>query len=181
MLGVLAGIVGTWQANEALKLLLGIGRPLIGRVLTLDALEGKVREFSLPQDPACALCGEHPTVVDALEMPRTAPPQTTVPELAAADLDAFLGGDQRAQVLDVREPHEIALDLLPRSVHIPATELAARMHELDSARTYIVACRVGAKSVWAAQRLWDAGFRRLRHLEGGLLAYAARDSEFEIF
>ena len=73
----------------------------------------------------------------------------------------------------MREPHERALGSPPRALAIPAGELEARMHELDSARTYVVACRVGTKSDWAARRLWDAGFRRLYHLDGGLLRYAA--------
>ncbi|HEX3549281.1 MAG TPA: rhodanese-like domain-containing protein [Candidatus Elarobacter sp.] len=81
----------------------------------------------------------------------------------------------------MREPHETALGPAPRATHIPATELEARLHELDTANEYVIACRVGAKSAWAAQRLHDAGFRRLRHLHGGLLAYAAANTEFEFF
>ena len=84
-------------------------------------------------------------------------------------------------MLDVREPHETALGPAPRSVHVPATQLDARLHELDSARDYVVACRVGVKSAWAVARLTDAGFRRVGHLRGGLLAYAAAHPDFEFF
>jgi sulfur-carrier protein adenylyltransferase/sulfurtransferase len=84
-------------------------------------------------------------------------------------------------LLDVREPHEAVLGSIDGAIQIPASDLEARMHELDSASTYIVACRVGARSLWAAQRLRDAGFTRLLHLRGGLLAYAARHAEFEFF
>jgi rhodanese-related sulfurtransferase len=84
-------------------------------------------------------------------------------------------------VLDVREPHEAVLEAPPQSEHVPASSLEARLHELDSAREYIVACRVGVKSHWAVGRLRDAGFRRLQHLSGGLLAYAAAHPEFEFF
>ena len=84
-------------------------------------------------------------------------------------------------LLDVREPHEAVLGSIDGAVSMPASQLEARMHELDSAQQYVVACRVGSKSLWAAQRLRDAGFTRLLHLRGGLLAYAARHAEFEFF
>jgi len=184
VLGVLAGLVGTWQASEALKLLLGIGSTLSGRLLLLDALAARVREIALEVDPACPLHGDRPTIFDVAADPEPPPPSPApagVPPLAAAGLDAFLAAHPAALVLDVREPHEAALGAAPQSVHVPASVLEARMHELDSAREYVVACRIGAKSRWAAGRLHDAGFRRLRHLEGGLLAYAAAQPEFEAF
>jgi adenylyltransferase/sulfurtransferase len=184
VLGVLAGMVGTWQASEALKLVLGIGTSLAGRLLLVDALDARVREIALDSDPACPLHGDRPTIVDVLpEAPvlRPATPHAGVPVLGPLDLDAFLESHPAALVLDVREPHEAALGPAPRSVHVPAGTLEARMHELDTAREYVVACRVGVKSRWAAARLYDAGFRRLRHLEGGLLAYAAAQPEFEAF
>ena len=183
VLGVLAGMVGTWQANEALKLLLKIGRPLVGRVALLDALEARVREFALARDPECPLCGTNPTLRDVAPV-AAAPAESLppgVPELPARDLDLFLENDPRALVLDVREPHEVVLGGAPRSLHLPASQLEARMHELNSATPYVVACRVGVKSTWAARRLWDAGFRRLHHLEGGLLAYAAQAERFDAF
>jgi adenylyltransferase/sulfurtransferase len=184
VLGVLAGMVGTWQASEALKLLLGIGSTLTGRLILLDALAARVREIALEVDPACPLHGDRPSIFDvAAEPPASEPllPPAGVLPLAAAGLDAFLLAHPAALVLDVREPHEAALGAAPQSVHVPAGSLEARMHELDSAREYVVACRVGAKSRWAAARLHDAGFRRLRHLDGGLLAYAAAQPEFEAF
>ena len=183
VLGVLAGMVGTWQANEALKLLLMIGRPLIGRVVLLDALEARAREFALARDPACPLCGTNPTITEVAPVVAApaAPLPAQVPELSARELDLFLENDPAALVLDVREPHEAVLGGAPRSLHVPASQLEARMHELDSAISYVVACRVGVKSTWAAGRLWDAGFRRLHHLEGGLLAYSAQAARFEAF
>jgi rhodanese-related sulfurtransferase len=104
-----------------------------------------------------------------------------VPELAAADLAALLAADPSARVLDVRDPHERILGSIPGALEIPTGELEARLHELDTARTYVVACRVGAKSRWAAERLRDAGFAKLFHLADGLLAYAALDADFEMF
>jgi adenylyltransferase/sulfurtransferase len=183
VLGVLAGMVGTWQASEALKLVLGIGRSLAGRLVLLDALDARVREIALDVDPACPLHGDHPTIADVADdaPAAVAPPASGVPGLAALELDAFLEAHPAALVLDVREPHEAVLGPAPRSVHVPASLLETRMHELDSAREYVVACRVGVKSRWAAQRLHDAGFRRLHHLSDGLLAYAAARPEFEFF
>jgi len=181
VLGVLAGMVGTWQANEVLKLVLGIGAPLRGRLALVDALEARVREIAFDTDPACPLHGERPTIDEVLEFAPVAREPLGVPELAPGDLDAYLAGHPRTRVLDVREPHEAILAAPPQSVHLPASRLESRLHELDTAREYIVACRVGAKSYWAAGRLRDAGFARLRHLSGGLLAYAATHDEFDVF
>lgn len=181
VLGVLPGMVGTWQANETLKLLLGIGSPLIGRLALIDALDATVREVRLAADPECPLHGEHPTIHDVRDEDQTPRAALTVPELAADALDDYLEAHPNARVLDVREPHEVVLGPAPRAVHIPAGALEARLHELDTADEFIVACRVGAKSAWAVQRLHDAGFRRLQHLRGGLLAYAATAPEFDFF
>ncbi len=178
VLGVLAGMVGTWQANEALKWVLKIGVPLVGRLLLVDALAARTREVRFERDPACALCGDLPNISEVVTRPDDEP-ATDADELdAVALLDTLAGG---ATLLDVREPHEAVLGLLDGAVHIPASQLEGRLHELDSARTYVVACRVGQKSLWAAQRLRDAGFKRVRHLNGGLLAYAARTDEFAFF
>ncbi len=183
VLGVLAGMVGTWQANEALKLVLGIGKPLIGRLALIDALSGRTHEVALAADPACPLHGPHRTIFDVSDdaEPDTVAVPPGVASLPAAELDAFLDAHPAARVLDVRDPHERVLGPAPRPVEIPALALDERLHELDTAVEYVVACRVGAKSRWAAQRLYDAGFRRLHHLDGGLLAYAATHPDFEFF
>ena len=181
VLGVLAGMIGTWQASEALKLVLGIGTPLIGRLLLVDALDARVRDVRIKRDPACPLCGDAPTLRDVSPDPRTTPADAADIEIAAADLDAALAADPRTRLLDVREPHEAVLGGLDGAVAIPATELEARMHELDVTAHYIVACRVGVKSRWAARRLRDAGFGNVRHLRDGLLTYAALGASFEMF
>lgn len=177
VLGILAGIVGTLQANEALKVLLGIGEPLVGRLLLVDALGARMREISIARDASCALCGTAPTIHEAREA-KSDPPRAGVPEVDAAGLDEAL---RAALLLDVREPHEAALGAFPGAVQIPASQLEARMHELDSAKQYVVACRIGQNSLWAVRRLQEAGFGRIAHLSGGLLAYAARDAEFVCF
>jgi adenylyltransferase/sulfurtransferase len=181
VLGVLAGLVGTWQANETLKLVLGIGATLAGRLLIVDALEARTREFAIESDPECPLHGARPTIHDVVPAAPAAPAVSGVPELEPADLDDYLESLPAALVLDVREPHEAVLGPAPRALHVPAGVLEARLHELDPATPYVVACRVGAKSRWAAQRLHDAGFRRLLHLRGGLLAYAVLHEGFDFF
>ena len=179
VLGVLAGMVGTFQANEAIKLILGIGTPLVGRLLLIDALDARVRDVRIARDPACPLCGETPTITEVGGVPDRAAPPSTVPELDLDAFDAALAAG--ALLLDVRDPHERALGEVPGAIAIPATTLEARMHELDTAKTYVVACRVGTKSRWAAQRLKEAGFGRVYHLRDGLLALAARDAAFDLF
>lgn len=177
VLGVLAGIVGTWQANEALKILLHIGEPLIGRLMLVDALGARIRDIEIERDPHCALCGSSATIREVQAEPEAQEP-AGVEAVEPAELDAVL---EEALLLDVREPHEAVLGVVDGALHIPASELPARLHELDSAKRYVVACRVGQKSLWAARLLRDAGFRRVVHLNGGLLAYAAQHPEFDFF
>ncbi|MGB6987209.1 MAG: molybdopterin-synthase adenylyltransferase MoeB [Candidatus Aquilonibacter sp.] len=176
VLGVLAGLVGTWQANEVLKLVLGIGEPLVGRLLLIESLGAHVREVRFERDPRCAICGTRPAIAEAVE--HDLDDVRDASDLEPSELDDALTG---AILLDVREPHEAALGLIEGALHIPVSELEARLHELDSARAYVVACRVGAKSLWAVQRLRDAGFTRVRHLHGGLLGYAALHDAFAFF
>jgi molybdopterin/thiamine biosynthesis adenylyltransferase/rhodanese-related sulfurtransferase len=181
VLGVLAGMVGTFQANEAVKLILGIGEPLIGTLALIDALETRVRHVRIAKDPGCPLCGEAPTITELRaddeddEIPRDRD------ELEPALLDALLAERPDVRVLDVRAPHEAVLGTLPNAVSIPADALEARLHELDSAVTYVVACRAGQVSLWAARRLRDAGFRRVHHLRGGFLRYAAYNEFLDVF
>jgi len=180
--GVLPGIVGTWQANETLKLLLKIGSPLVGRLAVIDALSGRMREFRIERDPACVLCGDTPSIDEVREIDDAVRVVARdEQELEPPDLESFLSLHPAAHILDVREPHEAVLGSPPRSIAIPASGLEGRMHELDTAREYVVACRIGSRSLWAAQRLREAGFGRIWHLHGGLLALAAQDQSFEFF
>jgi adenylyltransferase/sulfurtransferase len=180
VLGVLAGMIGTWQASEALKLILGIGTPLAGRLMLLNALDARVHEVRMARDPACPLCGDHPTLRDVSPDP-VADVEEAGDEIVAAELDGLLARDPRARLLDVREPHETVLGAPDGAVALPATELEARLHELDPTLHYIVACRVGVKSRWAARRLREAGFGGVRHLRDGLLAYAVINESLNVF
>ena len=180
VLGVFAGIVGTWQAAEALKPLCGSAVRSEGRLLLIDALDARVREIAWRAiRPVRSAATRPPSVTSVIsaEAPRG---EAAFEEIAAAALDEVLASHPGWVLLDVREPHEAVLGLHERSLHLPASQLERRMHELDSAKSYVVACRVGARSRWAMQRLHDAGFRRLYHLRDGLLAYAATES-FEMF
>jgi adenylyltransferase/sulfurtransferase len=138
-----------------------------------------MREVRIERDPDCPLCGSSPSIREVGSLPDRSAPPSTVPELGLDALDETLAAG--AVLLDVREPHERALGEVPGAIAIPASAIEARMHELDTARTYVVACRVGSRSLWAAERLKDAGFARLYHLREGLLALAARDAAFDLF
>jgi adenylyltransferase/sulfurtransferase len=178
VLGTLAGIAGAWQASEALKLVLRIGEPLVGRLMLIETLNARVREVRFDRDPGCALCGDAPSIGDVRLVDYDEPVADDVEEIES---NALAGALANAHLLDVREPHEAVLGSIEGAISIPASQLEARMHELDSSHRYIVACRVGAKSRWAVRRLRDAGFKRLLHLRGGLLAYAAHHPDFEFF
>ena len=178
VLGVLAGIVGALQANEALKAILRIGDPLAGRLLLIEALSGSTREVRFTRDTECAVCGPQRSIEDVVDVHLEEPPPPDVPEIEPDGLRDALA---TATLLDVREPHEVVLGTIEDSVHIPSSQLQARMHELDTAQTYIVACRLGQQSRWAVRTLQDAGFGKLLHLRGGLLAYAAHDAQLAIF
>ncbi len=178
VLGALAGIAGAWQASEALKIVLRIGEPLVGRLLLIETLSARVREVRFDRDPQCALCGAAPSIGDVRLIDYDKPAAGGVEDIESNELAGAL---TNAHLLDVREPHEAVLGSIEGAISIPASQLEARMHELDSSQRYIVACRVGAKSRWAVRRLRDAGFKRLLHLRGGLLAYAAQHPGFEFF
>lgn len=182
VLGTIAGMVGTWQANEVLKLILGIGRPLVGRLALLRALDASVREAILEKDPDCAICGADPTINEVRDVHSIELAPKSDIELGGHDVDEFLEQTPGALLLDIRESHEAVLGTRSGAVSIPASELERRLHELDSSKTYVVACRMGQKSLWAIRLLRDAGFARLYHLKGGLLSYAAAATAvFDLF
>lgn len=176
VLGVLAGLVGAWQANETIKTILGIGEPLVGRLLLVESLGARTREVRFERDVHCAICGNSPLIREAVLIDEEE--ERDEDEVEPSALDEVL---EDAVLLDVREPHEVIVAAVEGAVHVPASQLESRLHELDSARRYVIACRVGAKSLWAARRLRDAGFTRVRHLRGGLLAYAAARDDFTFY
>ena len=179
VLGVLPGIVGTIQAAETLKLIIGKGQPLVGRLLLFDALAMKFRELKLRKNPNCPVCGTHRTVTKLIdyadfcgirgeEAPSTV---TSVPEITPKDLKSRLDRGDDVYVLDVREPHEYQICNIQGHL-IPLGELPRRVHELDSSREIVAHCRSGKRSAEAVQFLQKAGFRKIWNLKGGILAWS---------
>jgi molybdopterin/thiamine biosynthesis adenylyltransferase/rhodanese-related sulfurtransferase len=177
VLGVLPGVIGTIQATEAIKLLLGKGKPLIGRLLLYDALEMSFDEVQLRKDPACPVCGENPTVtelIDYVQFCGLDPAETLEPswEIAPEELASRIRAGERPVLLDVREPHEWEIAHLEGATLIPQGDLLARMGELSTADDIVLYCRSGERSVRAFKLLHEAGFRRLKNLRGGINAWA---------
>jgi adenylyltransferase/sulfurtransferase len=176
---VLPGIVGTIQAAETLKLIIGKGDPLIGRLLLFDALGMKFRELKLRKNPECPVCGDHPTVTKLIDYAEfcglrgeEAPaPPTTVPEITPRELKARLDRGDDIYVLDVREPHEYQICNIGGHL-IPLGDLASRVNELDSSREIVAHCRTGKRSAQASEFLLKAGFRKISNLKGGILAWS---------
>jgi rhodanese-related sulfurtransferase len=174
VLGILPGIIGTIQANEAVKLLLGIGEPLIDRLLLFDALAMEFREVHLAKDPSCPVCGENPTVTALIDYEEfcgvgTPPPAGALPEIAPRDLARIL---DRVYLVDVREPYEADIARIPGAHLIPLRALPGRLDELDRDADIVVHCRSGVRSASVVRQMLDAGFPRVRNLTGGILAWS---------
>jgi len=179
VLGVLPGIVGTIQAAETLKLIIGKGQPLIGRLLLFDALAMKFRELKLRKNPDCPVCGTNRTLTKLIdyaefcgirgeEAPSTV---TNIPEITPKELKARLDRGDDVYVLDVREPHEYQICNIDGHL-IPLGELPQRVHELDSSREIVAHCKSGKRSAQAVEFLQKAGFRKISNLKGGILAWS---------
>lgn len=175
VLGVLPGIIGSIQAVEALKLILGIGESLAGRLLLFDALKLQFRELSVARDPDCPVCGTHPTVTSLIDyeafcgMPGTG---NTMVEVSVKDLAAERRQGKPLLVLDVREAHEIAVAAFPGALHIPLRQLPARLKELDGHVPIVTLCHSGQRSLRAREILVAAGFNDVRSVKGGIDAWS---------
>jgi sulfur-carrier protein adenylyltransferase/sulfurtransferase len=172
VLGAIAGIVGSWQAAAVIKVLLGLDHEAATDLVTFDILGNRISKIFLPADPECKLCGDHASISElSVLYDEDGDDDWLGLTVTAEKLDELLAEGQNVVLLDVRENGE--RDSTPSSpaLHIPASELEQRLFELDTAKEYVVACRVGIVSRWAASRMRDAGFKRLRHLDGGMLAY----------
>jgi adenylyltransferase/sulfurtransferase len=169
VLGVLPGLIGTIQATEAIKLILGIGEPLIGRFLIYDALRMKFRELKLRKDPDCPVCGTHPTVTRLQEYGGYCAPSGS--EMTVRELKARLDAGTAPVILDVREPQEAEICRLAGSVLIPLGELPRRLNELDPAAEVVVYCKSGGRSASAVAFLREHGYPRAVNLPGGILKW----------
>jgi sulfur-carrier protein adenylyltransferase/sulfurtransferase len=176
VLGVLPGIIGAIQATEAIKILLGAGETLVGRLLLYDALAMRFDEVRLSRDPACPLCSPTATIRELQDYPRFCGTgrgdSDSVEEISPADLKRRLDAGEALEIIDVREPGEWAISRIEGARLMPLGSLAARLPELDPARTYVLQCRSGARSAKAAVLLRRAGFPRVLNLRGGVLAWA---------
>src|SRR5688572_24855722 len=182
VLGVLPGIIGTIQATESIKLILGKGEPLIGRFLIFDALRMRFRELKLRKDADCPVCGTHPTVTKLIDYEQfcgVAPHQveaakpvtTSADALTARELKAELDRGEVLQIIDVREPQEFQINRLPGSILIPLGDLPKRYVELDPNANLVMQCKSGMRSAKAQDFLRSKGFTRVRNLTGGVLGW----------
>jgi len=180
VLGILPGLVGVIQATEVIKLILGKGEPLIGRLLLVDALGMKFRELKLRKNPDCPVCGTHPTVTKLIDYNQFCgirgeekPVEAAIPEMQVEELKRRIDAGDDLFVLDVREPHEYQICNL-NGYLIPLNELPKRINELDSSREIVAHCKMGGRSAKAVQFLRQAGFQKVHNLKGGITAWADR-------
>jgi adenylyltransferase/sulfurtransferase len=187
VLGVLPGVIGVIQATEAIKLIAGIGEPLVGRFLIYDALRMKFRELKLRKDPDCPVCGTHPTVTklidyeefcglrpsveeEAAAMVANASTSSTT-EITAVELKQRLDRGDKLHIVDVREPNEFQINRIPGAQLIPLGEIPRRYAELDPEDEIVVHCKMGGRSAKAADYLRSVGFKRVLNLKGGILEW----------
>jgi adenylyltransferase/sulfurtransferase len=180
VLGILPGLVGIIQATEVIKLILGKGEPLIGRLLLVDALGMKFRELKLRKNPDCPACGAHPTITKLIDYNQFCgirgeekPVDAAIPEIQVEELKHRLDAGEDIFVLDVREPHEYQICNIGGYL-IPLNDLPKRVNELDSSREIVAHCKMGGRSAKAVQFLRQAGFTKVHNLKGGIIAWADR-------
>ena len=183
VLGVLPGVIGTIQATEAVKLIMGIGEPLIGRFLIYDALRMKFRELKLKKDPDCPVCGTHPTVTALIDYeqfcgvaPAAEPVMTATQdnetEIDVRELKRKMDAKENFFLLDVREPNEYQIGRIPGSTLIPLGEVPQRYQEIPKDREVVVHCKMGGRSAKAAAFLRQQGFTSVKNLKGGILDWS---------
>jgi sulfur-carrier protein adenylyltransferase/sulfurtransferase len=180
VLGVLPGIVGCIQATEILKLALGQGTSLIGRLLLFNALDMKFREVKLRRDPQCPICGENPTIKEMIDYemfcgihPESAEPQTNPDEVTVQDMKKALENPSLGiRVIDVREPDEFEISHIKGVPQIPLSALGNRFTELNPNEQIYIHCKSGVRSLKALNFLREQGFKHVKSVRGGILAWA---------
>src|SRR5438034_2650891 len=170
VLGVLPGIIGMLQAIETLKLILGIGEPLVGRLLHFDALKVKFRELNLRRDPQCPVCGENPTIVSPIDYEQFCGMRDEggIPEMSPHELKRKIDAGEPFELIDVREPFEHEIGRIDGAKLIPLGEISERLDELSGERPIVVHCHSGKRSAQAARLLQQRGFANVYNLEGGI-------------
>jgi len=181
VLGVLPGTIGTLQATEALKLILGIGETLAGKLMLYNALDMSFEFVKLRKNPNCKVCGTNPEVTKLIDyeqfcgVPSRDHDEGSAGEdwdITATDLAARMRSGNGLKIIDVREPHELEISQIPGAELIPLGLLASRMSELDSAEEIVLMCKSGTRSTRALEILYSAGFRKMKNLKGGINAWA---------
>lgn len=179
VLGILPGAIGVVQATETVKLILGIGEPLIGRLMLYDALGMSFREMKLRKDPGCPVCGENPTVTELIDYQEFCGiPQANaveekdgVPEMTVTELKQKMDAGEEINVLDVREPHEYEVANIGVKL-VPLGELPQRLAEFDQNESFAIHCKTGGRSAKAVKLLQDAGFANVYNVKGGITAWS---------
>ena len=181
VLGILPGVIGLIQATETVKLILGIGDALVGRLMLYDALGMKFRELKLRKNPECPVCGDHPTVtklIDYVEFcgvpHQEGPPEpvATTGDIEATEVKTKLDRGDQFLLIDVREPHEFQICRIPGSTLIPLGEVPKRLSEINPESEIVVHCKSGARSAKAVDFLKQQGYRKVRNMKGGILAWS---------
>ena len=181
VLGILPGTIGTIQATEAIKLLLGIGSTLAGRLLLYNALDMSFEYVKLKKNPNCKVCGPHPEITHLIDyddfcgVPGIGHNEASFGaewDISATDLAARLNGGEKIRLVDVREPHELAISRIEGAENFPLGSLAAHLTELDSSQEIVLFCKAGNRSQRALELLRSAGFRKVKNLKGGINAWA---------
>jgi adenylyltransferase/sulfurtransferase len=181
VLGILPGTIGTLQATEAIKVLLDIGDPLIGKLLLYNALDMSFEFVRLRKNPGCKVCGPNPEVTELIDyeafcgVPMHDHDAGSVGggwDITAPELAERMKESNHLRLLDVREPHELQISHIPGATLIPLGQLAARLSELDSAEDMVVFCKSGTRSARALELLTSAGFRKVKNLKGGVNSWA---------
>jgi adenylyltransferase/sulfurtransferase len=178
VLGVLPGLIGTMQALEAIKLITGIGQPLLGKLLHVDTLSMRFRTLTLRRDPECSVCGDQPTITQPIDYEgfcgiSKAPTNVSdVPTMTVHELKELRDAGDNHFLLDVREPHELAISRIEGAVLIPLGELETRTAELPRDKRILVHCKSGGRSARAVSKLRELGFNDVWNVSGGIIAWA---------
>jgi sulfur-carrier protein adenylyltransferase/sulfurtransferase len=181
VLGILPGLVGVIQATEVIKLILGNGSPLVGRLLLVDALNMRFRELKLRKNPECPVCGDHPTVTELIdyqnfcgivpEAPQEANLKNGIPQITVKELKRRIDAGEDVQLIDVREPYEYQIAQIGGKL-IPQNDVPQRLAEIDRDREVVVHCKSGGRSQRIAEFLKQSGYPRVANVAGGILAWS---------
>jgi Rhodanese-related sulfurtransferase len=181
VLGILPGTIGTIQATETIKLILGIGSSLVGRLLLYNALDMSFEYVKLKKNPACKVCGPHPEITGLIDyfefcgvpgLDHPEPATAAEWNISALQLAERLKRGDKIHLIDVREPHELAISHIDGAQNMPLGMLAAHLGELDSAQEIVLFCKSGTRSARALELLLSTGFRKVKNLQGGINSWA---------